>query len=160
MLRIKLVKTGKRNRPTWRVIVVEKTKTGKGRVTEYIGNYNPHLNAKEFKLDTERFSYWVKVGAQPTDAVLRLKGRFIDKDKKYKEIVKAKVYKKKSKGEEASPVAKEKIATPKEEKVEAPVSEEKIEKAEKVEEKAPEKKEKKEEAKEKVDKEDKKKNKE
>src|SRR3989339_1055038 len=127
MLRIKLVKTGKRNRPTWRVIVVEKTKTGKGRVTEYIGNYNPHLNPKEFKLDTERFSYWVKVGAQPTDAVLRLKGRFIDKDKKYKEIVKAKVYKKKSKGEEASPVAKEKIATPKEEKVEAPVSEEKIE---------------------------------
>ena len=29
MLRIKLVKTGKTNRPTWRVIVVEKTKTGK-----------------------------------------------------------------------------------------------------------------------------------
>ena len=104
MLRIKLVKIGKKDRPTWRVVVVEKTKTGRGRVTEYIGNYNPHLKPREFKIDQERYDHWVGVGAQPTDSVLRLKGKHIDKSKDYQKIVKTKVYKKKTKkGEEAKP---------------------------------------------------------
>ena len=88
MLRIKLVKTGKKDLPTWRVVVVEKTKTGKGLVTDYIGNYNPHKKPKEFRLDIEKYTKWVKNGAQPTDTVKRLKGNFIDKNKDYHEEVK------------------------------------------------------------------------
>lgn len=99
MLRIKLVRQGKKDRPTWRVIVVEKTKTGKGNFTDAIGNYNPFGGQKSFVLDVEKFEKYVKDGAQPTDAVLRLKGRFIDKNKDYQKLVKAKVYKKKKKGE-------------------------------------------------------------
>ncbi|MDD5731717.1 MAG: 30S ribosomal protein S16 [Patescibacteria group bacterium] len=95
MLRIKLVKTGKKNAPTWRVVVVEKTKTGKGDVSDYIGNYNPHTKPKQFKLDLEKYEKWVKSGAQPTDSVKRLKGNFIDKNKEYQKEVMAKVYKKK-----------------------------------------------------------------
>ncbi len=99
MLRIKLVRTGKKDYATWRVVVVEKTKTGRGRVTEYIGNYNPNLNPKEFKLDTERYDYWVGVGAQPTDSIVRLKGKYIDKNKDYQKAVRTKIYKKKAKEE-------------------------------------------------------------
>jgi len=95
MLRIKLVKIGKRDRPTWKIVVVEKTKTGKGRVSDYIGSYNPHKKPKEFKLDVEKYEKWVKNGAQPTDAVIRLKGKLMDKNKEYQKEVKAKVYKKK-----------------------------------------------------------------
>ncbi|HRY60095.1 MAG TPA: 30S ribosomal protein S16 [Patescibacteria group bacterium] len=100
MLRIKLVKTGKKDRPTWRVVVVEKTRTGKGAVTDYIGNYNPHLHPKEFKLDIEKYDKWVGSGAQPTDTVKRLKGKMIDKTKDYQKEVEIKVYKSK-KPEEA-----------------------------------------------------------
>jgi len=100
MLRIKLVRRGKKDRPTWRVVVVERKKTGKGKVAEYIGNYNPHIMPKEFKLNLERFEHWIKVGAQPTDAVLRLKGKYIDKNKEYQKLVKPKIYKKKVKKEE------------------------------------------------------------
>ena len=100
MLRVKLVRTGKKDYATWRVVVVEKTKTGRGRVAEYIGNYNPNLKPKEFNLNVERYEYWVGVGAQPTDMVLRLKGKFIDKNKDYQKVVPTKIYKKKVKKEE------------------------------------------------------------
>ena len=112
MLRIKLVKIGKKNRPTWRVVVVEKTKTGKGRVTDYIGSYNPHSKPKDFKIDIEKYDNWIKNGAQPTDSVLRLKGNFIDKTKDYQKEVKAKVYKSKKPEEvkkEAVKAEKEKV---------------------------------------------------
>lgn len=116
MLRIKLVKTGKKKRPTWRIVVVEKTKTGKGRVSGYIGSYNPHLKPKGARLDSEAYANWVKNGAQPTDAVLRIKGKYIDDNKDYQKKVKPKVYKKK-KPEEAKPEA------PKPEKKEEEVKE-------------------------------------
>jgi len=119
----------------WRVIVVEKTRTGKGRVAEYIGNYNPHSKPKIFNLDLEKYEKWTKNGAQPTDAVLRLKGKLIDKNKDYQKIVKAKVYKTKKTEEikkEVPKVAKvEKTEEVKEEKVaeavEAPIEEETVE---------------------------------
>lgn len=107
MLRIKLVKTGKKNSPTWRVVVVEKTKTGKGRVSDYIGNYNPHTKPKRFLLDIEKYEKWIKNGAQPTDTIVRLKGNFLDKNKEYQKVVKAKVYKKKKTEEVKKGVKKE-----------------------------------------------------
>ena len=120
MLRIKLTKTGKKDRPTWRVVVVERTKTGKGSVSDYIGNYNPHLKPKEFKLDLEKFEKWIKFGAQPTDAVLRLKGKFIDKTKDYQKEVKSKIYKKKK---EEKPQEEAKPEAPKSEETESKVEE-------------------------------------
>lgn len=126
MVRIKLVKTGKKNTPTWRVVVVEKTKTGKGRVSDYIGSYNPHTKPKQFKLEIEKYDKWVKNGAQPTDSVLRLKGNFIDKTKEYQKEVRAKVYKKKKPEEvkkEAPKKVETEIAEEKAEAVEAPVEE-------------------------------------
>lgn len=100
MLRIKLVKTGKTNRPMWRFVVVEKSKTGKGLVTDFIGNYNPHNKPKVCNIDMEKYAKWIASGAQPTDTVLRLKGKFVDKNKEYQKEVKPKVYKSKKAVEE------------------------------------------------------------
>lgn len=122
MLRIKLVKIGKKDRPTWKIVVVEKTRTGKGRVSDYIGSYNPHNKPKEFKLDVEKYEQWIKSGAQPTDAVLRLKGNLLDKNKEYQKEVKTKVYKKKKPEEPKKEAPKKEEATEevKEEKIETP----------------------------------------
>ena len=95
MQRIKLVKTGKKNTPTWRIVVVEKTRTGKGSVSDYIGHYHPHLKPKSFVIDMEKFKFWKEKGAQPTETVTRLIGRFIEKNKDYQKIVKTKIYKSK-----------------------------------------------------------------
>lgn len=131
MLRIKLVKIGKKDLPTWRVVVVEKTKTGKGVVTDYIGNYNPHKKPKEFRLDLEAYAKWVGNGAQPTDTVKRLKGNFIDKNKAYQEEVKAKVYKRKKPQEQETKktINQENKEEAQGEKVEAVVEEAPIEEA-------------------------------
>jgi small subunit ribosomal protein S16 len=146
MVRIKLVKIGKKNTPTWRVVVVEKAKTGKGRVCDYIGNYNPHTKPKQFKLDMEKYDKWIKNGAQPTDPIIRLKGNFIDKNKEYLKEVKGKIYKKKKPEEVKKEAPKAPAPTEAPETTEAPVEEVKEEKtevaevvepeAEKVEEKA------------------------
>ena len=107
MLRIKLVRIGKKDRPTWRIVVVERTKTGKGAVSDYIGNYNPHVNPKQFNLDVEKFNDWVRKGAQATDTVKRLKGRFVDDNKDYQKEVKTKIYQNKNPeaAKEAAPIA-------------------------------------------------------
>jgi len=45
-----------------------------GRFIERIGSYNPLLakdNPERVKLDVERATHWVSVGAQPTDRVAR-----------------------------------------------------------------------------------------
>uniref|UniRef100_A0A7C4M060 Small ribosomal subunit protein bS16 n=1 Tax=candidate division CPR3 bacterium TaxID=2268181 RepID=A0A7C4M060_UNCC3 len=121
MLRIKLTRYGKKDRPTWRVVVVEKTKTGKGRVSDYIGNYDPHQKSKVFNLDLEKYEKWVKNGAQPTDSILRLKGRFIDKNKDYQKIVATKIYK--SKKPEEAPAKVDKVEKPIESEEKSEVSE-------------------------------------
>lgn len=140
MLRIKLVRKGKKDRPTWRVVVVEKTKTGRGSVSDYIGSYDPNVKPKNFVLDIERYDHWVKCGAQPTDSILRLKGTFIDKTKEYQKVTGVKVYKSKKAEEEkpaAAPVAEKKT----EEATETPeVVEEKVEEEKPVEEAKPEEK--------------------
>ncbi|MFA7308716.1 MAG: 30S ribosomal protein S16 [Patescibacteria group bacterium] len=108
MLRIKLVRFGKKDQPTWRVVVVESARTGRGRVTDFIGNYNPMISRKEFNLDIDKYNDWIKKGAQPTDTVLRLKGRFVDKNKDYQKEVPLKVYRNAEK--EAAKVAEAEAA--------------------------------------------------
>jgi small subunit ribosomal protein S16 len=50
-----------------------------GKFLEILGTYNPIANsagAKEIRLKTDRFKYWLSVGAQPSDRVAWLLGKF------------------------------------------------------------------------------------
>lgn len=68
MLKIRLQRTGRRNQPHFRVVVCEHTSGPKsGKVVEQVGFRNP--KTKEQKLDAERITYWISVGAQPSDTV-------------------------------------------------------------------------------------------
>jgi len=68
MLKIRLQRIGRINMPSYRLIVVEHTEGPKtGRFTEIVGTYNPR--SKERKLNSERITYWMSVGAKPTDTV-------------------------------------------------------------------------------------------
>ena len=68
MLRMRLKRVGRRNRPSFRVIVTDGDKGPKtGRVVENVGFYNPITKEKD--LNAERAAYWVGVGAQPSDTV-------------------------------------------------------------------------------------------
>jgi small subunit ribosomal protein S16 len=72
LLAIKLMRTGAKKRPSYRVVVKEKQSKRDGAYLENIGTYNPTREPAEIKLDMDRVRYWIGKGAQPTDTVDRL----------------------------------------------------------------------------------------
>ena len=73
-LKIRLARGGAKKRPYYRIVLAEATAPRDGRFIERLGSWNPMLpkdNADRIVLDEERIKYWLSVGAQPTDRVLR-----------------------------------------------------------------------------------------
>ncbi len=72
MLTIRLSRIGKKKKPFYRVVVIERTRPRDGRVREAVGTYDPLKKPAEIKLDAERVKHWLGVGAQPSDTVRSL----------------------------------------------------------------------------------------
>ena len=72
MLAIKLMRTGAKKSPSYRVVVKEKQSKRDGAYLENVGTYNPTRNPAEIKLKMARVNYWIEKGAQPTLTVSRL----------------------------------------------------------------------------------------
>lgn len=69
MLMIRLSRIGKKKKPYYRVVVIEKSRARNGRVKEAVGTYDPLKKPAEIKLDADRVKYWLGYGAQPSDTV-------------------------------------------------------------------------------------------
>lgn len=72
MVKIRLSRTGKRNQPSYRIVVTDSRKPRDGKNIEILGSYNPSEKAEKFKIDKERLKFWISQGAQMTEAVGRL----------------------------------------------------------------------------------------
>jgi small subunit ribosomal protein S16 len=72
LLAIKLMRTGAKKSPSYRVVVKEKQSKRDGAYLENLGTYNPTRNPAEIKLDLARVNYWLEKGAKPTDTVSRI----------------------------------------------------------------------------------------
>lgn len=71
MLVIRLKRVGRRNQPSYRVIVTPKRAGGpKGKPIEYLGWYSPLL--KSYSLKQERILYWLSQGAQLSETMHNL----------------------------------------------------------------------------------------
>lgn len=71
MLVIRMQRTGRKGHAQFRVVVQDSRRTPtSGRVVAALGNFNPHT--KEANLDTEKVSFYLEHGAQPSDRVARL----------------------------------------------------------------------------------------
>ncbi|HVB99427.1 MAG TPA: 30S ribosomal protein S16 [Candidatus Dormibacteraeota bacterium] len=69
MLAIRLARTGKRKKPSYRIVVIEKTRPRDGRFVEILGTYSPQNEPAEIRLKEERVKYWLGIGAQPSETV-------------------------------------------------------------------------------------------
>lgn len=71
MVRIRLKRTGRQNKPSFRLTAVDVRNSRDGRVLEELGFYNPaHKNPEmQYNMKKERIEYWLGVGAQPSDTV-------------------------------------------------------------------------------------------
>jgi len=69
VLAIRLARIGKKKKPFYRVVVIEKTRPRNGRFVEIVGTYDPLKKPAEVKLNAERVKYWIGCGAQPSETV-------------------------------------------------------------------------------------------
>lgn len=71
-VKIKLTRLGKIRNPQYRIAVADARTRRDGRAIEIIGRYHPKEEPSLIEIDSERAQYWLSVGAQPTEPVLKL----------------------------------------------------------------------------------------
>lgn len=71
-VRIRLSRTGKKNQPSYRIVVADQRTKRDGKAIEVLGFYQPLTEPATIKVDRARFDYWLSVGAQPSEPVQRL----------------------------------------------------------------------------------------
>ena len=72
MLKIRLVRIGKKKEPHYRIVVCEHTKAVKGKYIEMLGFYNPLTQPIVLQIKKDRLKYWVDLGAHLSDTVASL----------------------------------------------------------------------------------------
>ncbi len=70
MLMIRFNRTGRKNRPNYRVVLQEHTVAPGGRHVEVLGSYDPY--SKKAVLKGDRVRYWIGKGAQLSDTAHNL----------------------------------------------------------------------------------------
>mmetsp|Transcript_49437 Transcript_49437/g.73546 ORF Transcript_49437/g.73546 Transcript_49437/m.73546 type:complete len:106 (+) Transcript_49437:193-510(+) len=79
VVRLRLQRFGQKHRPFYRMVAANQKAPRDGKFLEIVGTYNPFANRhgiKEVRLKTDRLKYWISVGAQPSDRVAWLLGKF------------------------------------------------------------------------------------
>ena len=71
-VKIKLSRLGKIRNPQYRITIADSRTRRDGRAIEIIGRYHPKQEPSLIEIDSERAQYWLSVGAQPTEPVLKL----------------------------------------------------------------------------------------
>lgn len=71
MLSIRLSKIGKKNAPSYRIVVANKRSGRDGTAIDVLGFYNP-LQKEKIKIDNNKINKWVGLGARPTEAVSKI----------------------------------------------------------------------------------------
>ena len=74
MVVIRLSRGGAKARPFYNIVVADKRSRRDGNFIERIGFYNPMATGGEelLRVAQDRLSYWLSVGAQPSDTAVRL----------------------------------------------------------------------------------------
>lgn len=72
MLKIRLSRTGRKNYPSYRIVVAEHSAPIKGKFLEIVGHYIPNREPKVFEYDEKKIREWISKGAKPTDTVAAL----------------------------------------------------------------------------------------
>lgn len=72
MLKIKLVRIGKKDQPYYKIIISPDREKLNGKYIDKLGYYNPTQQPPLVKIDREKYLSWIKKGAQPTPKIRQL----------------------------------------------------------------------------------------
>ncbi len=82
---IRLQRVGKKNRPMFRIVAIEKSVAAKGKPIEVLGIYDPVK--KTGQLNFEKYESWVKNGALVSESMKNIYKRMLKNKKIEKELV-------------------------------------------------------------------------
>ncbi len=71
-VRIRLRRVGRKKTPVYRIVVADSKSPRDGRFIETIGQYDPRRAEGGLNVNVERATYWLDVGALPSDTVRSL----------------------------------------------------------------------------------------
>lgn len=73
-VRIRMTRTGRKNRTYWRIGVFSSTTRRDGPALELLGNYDPRIEdpLRKVVIKKERLDHWIAKGAMPTLALARV----------------------------------------------------------------------------------------
>jgi small subunit ribosomal protein S16 len=69
MVTIRLTRAGTKKVPFYRVVAADSRSPRDGRFIEQIGVYDPLRDPVEFRVDEQRLTHWLSVGALPSQTV-------------------------------------------------------------------------------------------
>jgi small subunit ribosomal protein S16 len=75
MVRIRLTRTGLKKQASYRIVVTDKRQARDADSLETIGWYNPRTRPQTEIIDEARALYWLSVGAQPSESMVKILNR-------------------------------------------------------------------------------------
>lgn len=72
MVKLRLMRMGKKKQPTYRVVAADARSPRNGRFIEIVGTYQPRQDPSVILIDNDKAVAWLNKGAQPTETVEKL----------------------------------------------------------------------------------------
>ena len=72
MVKLRLMRMGKKKQPTYRIVAADARSPRDGRFIEIVGTYEPRREPSVVNIDNEKAVKWLATGAQPTERVEKL----------------------------------------------------------------------------------------
>jgi small subunit ribosomal protein S16 len=72
VVKLRLMRMGKKKQPTYRVVAADARSPRDGRFIEIVGHYDPRRDPSVIVIDNDKAVAWLKKGAQPTETVGKL----------------------------------------------------------------------------------------
>lgn len=72
MVKLRLMRMGKKKQPTYRVVATDSRSPRDGRFIEIVGHYDPRQEPSTIVIDNEKALKWLRDGAQPSETVRKL----------------------------------------------------------------------------------------
>lgn len=72
MVRLRLQRTGRRKRPSYRIVAADSRAPRDGAFVEILGHYDPKTDPPTVEVDETKALKWLRDGARPSETVLSL----------------------------------------------------------------------------------------
>lgn len=72
MMSMRLMRLGAKNRPAYRIVVVDSKKPRESKAKAIIGSYNPLREPADLHIDIEKANFWLSKGAKASPTVKSL----------------------------------------------------------------------------------------